>query len=132
MESQSRGSLRLVEIPKKRKQNHGPGHPRRPARICYLYNVLHESSEIEERWNRNRLPLLSIYKQGAHNRVVRMHVRKETPTLCTPVKDIIQMAEDRVRRSWVPIPHGPPVNRGLGLQVVRSEEHTSELQPLAY
>src|SRR5256884_5702493 len=28
------------------------------------------------------------------------------------------MAEDRVRRSWVPIPHGPPVNRGLGLQVV--------------
>src|SRR2546430_16259670 len=47
-----------------------------------------------------------------------MHVRKETATLCTPVKDIIQMAEDRVRRSWEPIPHGLPVDRGLGLQVV--------------
>src|SRR6266436_4594094 len=28
------------------------------------------------------------------------------------------MAEDRVRRSWEPIPHGLPVDRGLGLQVV--------------
>jgi hypothetical protein len=28
------------------------------------------------------------------------------------------MAENRVRRSWVPIPHGLPVDRGLGLQVV--------------
>src|SRR5258708_12587033 len=108
----------MVKIPKKKKKNQGFGPPRRPAGICYLYNGLHETSEIEERWNRNRLPLRSIYKQGAHNRVVRMHVRKETPTLCTPVKDIIQMAEDRVRRSWVPIPHGPPVNRGLGFQVV--------------
>src|SRR5258708_16621460 len=28
------------------------------------------------------------------------------------------MAEDRVRRSWEPMPHGLPVDRGLGLQVV--------------
>jgi len=83
-----------------------------------LYNVLHEPSEIEGTLESEfAFPFSVSTSKGLISRGPDACQERDSHAL-HPVKDIIQMAEDRVRRSWVPIPHGPPVNRGLGLQVV--------------